>query len=337
MNDQVIKTERLELVTVENNIPVTTSLKVAQVFERKHGDVCNSIEKLINDSQMASEQAGRTFSPSKMYHKSNYKDSSGKENKIYYLTRDGLSLLVMGFNNTPKVLEWKLKYIDAFNRMEEYIKNQQRAPTNITATQVLIMTGKAMEEHENRLAVHDQQLAEHTKAIENNQQSFIAFSTEQQTHNTEQDTKTEKLDQRLKKIETKTANIPIEYPPVNIEERNRIQKKAGALCQLAQQLYDDGMGALQRKLQDALVTAYKKEFDISLLAELEDAKKWYKYNYCCLKADNPKVPDEILRPSQVRNLSLYAIIATNPVWIRYFDQYIDRAFFYYQKQVTEDD
>ena len=40
----------------------------------------------------------------------------------YLLTRDGFSLLVMGFTGS-RALEWKLKYIEAFNKMEQAIKN----------------------------------------------------------------------------------------------------------------------------------------------------------------------------------------------------------------------
>src|SRR5699024_1903794 len=53
--------------------------------------------------------------------KSSYK-SRGKEYTEYLLTRDGFVLLAMGFNNTEKVLEWKLKYIEAFNKMEKALK-----------------------------------------------------------------------------------------------------------------------------------------------------------------------------------------------------------------------
>ena len=51
------------------------------------------------------------------------------QNKQYYkeylLTRDGFSLLVMGFTGA-KALQWKLKYIEAFNKMEQYIKEQNK-------------------------------------------------------------------------------------------------------------------------------------------------------------------------------------------------------------------
>jgi phage regulator Rha-like protein len=52
-----------------------------------------------------------------------YRDSSGKLNRQYLLTRDGFTLLVMGFTG-QKALQWKLKYIEAFNAMEKTLKDK---------------------------------------------------------------------------------------------------------------------------------------------------------------------------------------------------------------------
>ena len=57
-----------------------------------------------------------------------YKASNGKTNPEYLLTRDGFSLVVFGFNGA-EALQWKLKYIEAFNKMEEAIRNKQHLPT----------------------------------------------------------------------------------------------------------------------------------------------------------------------------------------------------------------
>lgn len=53
-------------------------------------------------------------------------------NKCYLMTRDGFSLLVMGFTG-QKALEWKLRYIEAFNEMENSlikIKNMDITKTS---------------------------------------------------------------------------------------------------------------------------------------------------------------------------------------------------------------
>lgn len=51
----------------------------------------------------------------------------GKEYLECFITRDGFSLLAMGFTGA-KALKWKLKYIEAFNKMEAELK-KQLAPT----------------------------------------------------------------------------------------------------------------------------------------------------------------------------------------------------------------
>lgn len=42
---------------------------------------------------------------------------------MYIMNRDGFSLLAMGFTG-KKALEWKLKYINAFNEMERQLRER---------------------------------------------------------------------------------------------------------------------------------------------------------------------------------------------------------------------
>jgi Rha family phage regulatory protein len=100
-----------ELINIKNDEAVTTSLKVAEAFGKQHGKVIRSIEK-FNETKNGLVE--------KMFKKSTYKDAKGENRPMYYINRDGFSLLVMGFTG-KKALEWKLKYIEAFNQMENYI------------------------------------------------------------------------------------------------------------------------------------------------------------------------------------------------------------------------
>lgn len=95
--------------------PVVSSREVANNFEKQHKHVLECIENL---KEGVAEKSADLFIESKYQHPQNkqwYKE--------YLLTRDGFSLLVMGFTGA-KALEWKLKYIEAFNKMEQYIKQQ---------------------------------------------------------------------------------------------------------------------------------------------------------------------------------------------------------------------
>ena len=105
-----------DVVVTRNNDGelVVTSRQVAEDFEKRHADVLRDIE--VYKNRISTTQFCTLFIESE------YRASNGKMNKEYLLTRDGFSFLVMGFTGA-KADEWKLKYIEAFNKMEQAIKN----------------------------------------------------------------------------------------------------------------------------------------------------------------------------------------------------------------------
>ena len=107
--------EVMDLVQIMNDQVVTTSLKVAECFpEKRHSDIILSIEKAIISQ--------RKFSSAKnAFQKSTYCDKQGKPRPMYYLNRDGFSFIVMGFTG-DKAAEFKWKFIEAFNKMENQLK-----------------------------------------------------------------------------------------------------------------------------------------------------------------------------------------------------------------------
>ena len=102
------------LVITKDKQAVTTSMQVAETFEKEHKNILRDIEKIIEEDQL-------NFEP--MFKVSNEPDSYNRPRKIYYMNRDGFSFLVMGFTGS-KAREFKLKYINAFNEMENHIKQQ---------------------------------------------------------------------------------------------------------------------------------------------------------------------------------------------------------------------
>lgn len=98
------------LVKVENNQIVTDSRSVAEHFGKQHKNVLQTIENL------AAENPATKF----LFQKTTF-ENRGKQYPMYLMNRDGFSLLVMGFTGA-KALEWKLKYIEAFNVMERKLK-----------------------------------------------------------------------------------------------------------------------------------------------------------------------------------------------------------------------
>ncbi|WP_418495510.1 Rha family transcriptional regulator [Coprobacter sp.] len=94
----------------QNNQVLTNSLLVAEKFGKKHYHVMDSIRNLLNSH----EKSGQYFVLG------TYIDNSGKENPMYVMNRDGFTLLVMGFTG-EKALQFKMDYIEAFNKMEQTI------------------------------------------------------------------------------------------------------------------------------------------------------------------------------------------------------------------------
>lgn len=100
-----------DLVQIINNQPKTTSSIVAHVFEKRHGDIIRSVETL----EIPTEFKERNFALS------SYR--AGKRTyPMYEITRDGFTLLAMGFTG-KKAMQFKLAYIDAFNKMEKALMN----------------------------------------------------------------------------------------------------------------------------------------------------------------------------------------------------------------------
>ena len=116
-----------ELVIMRDRQAVTTSLQVAQNFGKEHKHVLESIKNL----------AAENSATKNMFVVGTYMNR-GKEYPMFYMNRDGFSLLAMGFTG-KKALQFKLKYIDAFNQMEKQL--QQQKPLSLPEQISLIAKG----------------------------------------------------------------------------------------------------------------------------------------------------------------------------------------------------
>lgn len=106
----------LELVSIENEVPKTTSLVVAEFFGRRHADVVNTINKL--DCSTAFTERNYSFCTKNNVLK------NGKPQNYCEMTKDGFMFLVMGFTG-KKAARLKEAYIDEFNRMSDFISERQ--------------------------------------------------------------------------------------------------------------------------------------------------------------------------------------------------------------------
>ncbi len=104
------QTELLQLVHREGKRVFCTSLEIAQRFKKRHDHVLRAIRNLECPSDFMLPNFGER----------DYIDERGNIQPMYEISRDGFTLLVMGFKGR-NAMQWKLKYIAAFNRMEKII------------------------------------------------------------------------------------------------------------------------------------------------------------------------------------------------------------------------
>ena len=100
-----------DLVVLTNGVPMVDSVLVAKKFGKIHRDIMDAIHRIFE----ADEDFWRV----------NFYTTSyvvrGKEYPSFMMTRDGFSLLAMGFTGKD-AMKWKIGYINAFNSMEQALK-----------------------------------------------------------------------------------------------------------------------------------------------------------------------------------------------------------------------
>lgn len=99
--------------------PLTNSVLVAEKFGKKHYNVIQAIKKLTIENSIVKN----------MFVETTYLSGKQQEQPMYIMNRDGFTLLAMGFTG-QKALQFKLDYIDAFNKMEQTIRNTRSLPSS---------------------------------------------------------------------------------------------------------------------------------------------------------------------------------------------------------------
>lgn len=109
-----------DFIAAQGDNLTTTSQQVAAVFGKRHDDVLKRIRAL--SAELPPDRLGYFAETVEM--RANPSGGAAIPSPGYCITRDGFTLLAMGFTG-KKALEFKLAYIDAFNAMAAYIKNQR--------------------------------------------------------------------------------------------------------------------------------------------------------------------------------------------------------------------
>jgi Rha family phage regulatory protein len=104
-----------KLVNIKESQALTSSLIIAKRFNKSHTNVLANIRELI-DKLTLENLAVRNY-----FISSSYMNTRNRKYKTYDVTRDGFSLLAMGFTGM-KAFKFKTRFINAFNRMESELK-----------------------------------------------------------------------------------------------------------------------------------------------------------------------------------------------------------------------
>ena len=102
-------TSLLPILDVDQNRATVSSLQLAEHFGIKHHHVLRDIKAILRKVPESFNASNFGFVT--------YLDDKGESRPSYNLTRDGFTLLAMGYNSA-RAIEWKLKYIEAFNKLE---------------------------------------------------------------------------------------------------------------------------------------------------------------------------------------------------------------------------
>lgn len=166
-----------DLVYLKNDEAVCSSLDVAEMFKKKHKNVLQNIDKIV----------AQNSATEKMFHFSTRVAADNQEHRICYMNRDGFSLLAMGFTG-KRALEWKLKYIKAFNTMESILREKttetwletrqqgkltRKAETDVIKQLVEYAKGQGSE-HADKLYITYSNLAKKMSGVSNRETATVS-------------------------------------------------------------------------------------------------------------------------------------------------------------------
>lgn len=118
---------------------VTTSLRVSEIFGKRHDNVVRDIKKMVGTEgggllnfEESTDEGLSNFGQSSEFGRSNFRPSSylneqNKEQPMYELTKNGFTFLVMGFTG-PQSTQFKIAYINRFDEMEAVLMQEFKQP-----------------------------------------------------------------------------------------------------------------------------------------------------------------------------------------------------------------
>lgn len=149
--------------------PVTDSLKVAGVFGKQHKNIIQAVRNLLGSAENSAH--------ARWFYESTYLDAQGKQRPMFVMNRDGFSLLAMGLTGA-KALQFKVAFIEQFNKMEEIVKqvaqhSQPNLPTTFAEALRLAATQAEQIEKQQKQIEEERPRVLFSQAVETSQDSIL--------------------------------------------------------------------------------------------------------------------------------------------------------------------
>jgi Rha family phage regulatory protein len=135
---------RTPVVSARGGEVFADSRDVAAFFGKEHRNVLRDIEGLLKSEH--------TLSLRHFVVSSYVNEQNGQTYRSYDMTRDGFTLLAMGFTGA-KALKFKLSYIEAFNAMEAELRNRQPVDPMVALNDPAMLRGLLLTYNEKVIAL----------------------------------------------------------------------------------------------------------------------------------------------------------------------------------------
>ena len=140
--------EILPQVEIIDGVAVTTSRDIAKHFDKEHKNVLQSIREVACSEEFARLNFQLCYENNEL--------QNGKPLPFYRVTKDGFFFLVMGFTGEKAALI-KEAYINAFNQMEKYLREQAQLSSGNGTTHWM---NRCMELQEELLQLYRKQVVQ---------------------------------------------------------------------------------------------------------------------------------------------------------------------------------
>ena len=201
-----------ELLTISNGQPTASSRDIAEHFGKEHKNVLRDIKNLIKGLP--------NFEHTPMFFKTTYiHPQNGQAYPMYLMNRDGFTLLAMGFTG-KEALEWKIKYINAFNAMEQELRN----PKPMTANEMFSLQAQINLDNEREIKELKGRTAENEKQLAETNRKFDAVTTFVTSPLTDADTWQERMTRHIRRA---VEEFGLNYQQFHAKLYEELERTAG--------------------------------------------------------------------------------------------------------------